>query len=128
MKDRISLKIGKVTFKLAPMTYLHKQELAQCTRLVSGEEHFDLLLAQSIYIKYSLKEVDGLKLYDGSKYELEFEGDYLTDGCVSEILNIEEKEKFCTAAWQLLNGVKELTNPVTGKKLTGVKLEVIQGK
>ena len=128
MNDRVSLKIGKITFKLAPLNYLQKQELAGCSRLISGEEHFDLLKAQSLYIKYSLKEITGLTCYNNEKYELEFDGDFLTDDCLSEILNIEEREKLTVAAWQLLNGIKELTNPLTGKKLAGVKIEVIPGK
>lgn len=128
MSDRISLKIGEVTFKLAPLNYMKKQELSECTKIIDGNEVYDLLKAQFLYIKYSLKEVLGIESYDGKEYKLEFDGDCLTDDCVSEILNVDQKEKLCIAAWQLLNGIKDLKDPETGKKLTGVKMEVESGK
>lgn len=127
MSDRFSLKIGDITFKLAPLSYLQKQSLSECTRVVNGEDVLDLLKAQVLYIKYALKEVDGLEDYAGNKYQLSFDGDVLTDDCVSEILCLEEKEKLTISAWQLLNGLSELKDPVTGKKLSGVKLEVESG-
>lgn len=128
MKDRISFKIGSVSFILSPLSYLQKQELSDCTRMVAGEQHFDLVKAQSLYVKYSLKDIKGLKDYNGEDYKLEFDGDFLTDDCVSEILNLEEREKLTNASWQILNGIKPLEDPVTGKKLAGVKMEIIAGK
>ena len=77
-----------------------------------------------MYIKYSIKGIDGLECYDGEKYELEFINDELTDECVSEILSLEQRNKLTTSAWQLLNGIQELTDPITGEKLEGVELEV----
>ena len=129
MSDRINLAIGGVTFTLAPLNYLQKQELAGCTKMIGGEEHYDLVKAQALYIKYSLKKVAGIEGFDGKEYELEFNGDYLTDDCVSEILNLEIKDKLTTAAWQLLNGVRDLKNPIDGEPLEGVEMEIVgQGK
>ena len=129
MTDRINLKIDEVTFIIAPLSYQRKQELASCTKIVNGEEHFDLLKSQALYIKYSLKDVKGITDVDGKDYELQFEGDCLTDDCVSEILSLEQREKLNIASWQLLNGLNDLKDPVTGDKLEGVELEVLsQGK
>ena len=128
LKDRVKLTIGEVVFTIAPLNYAQKQELSECTRISGGEEVFDLLKAQVLYIKYALKDIDGVEDYNGDKYELEFDGDVLTDDCVSEILCLEQKEKLTIAAWQILNGIQELRDPVTGKKLSGVKLEVESGK
>jgi len=128
IKDRVKLIIGEITFTLAPLNYLQKQELAECTRVVDGEETFDLLKAQVYYIKHSLKAIDGVEDYEGNSYELEFENDALSDDCVSEILCLEEKDRLTISAWQILNGIKELIDPTTGKKLDGVKLEVVSGK
>jgi len=128
IKDKVKLTIGDVIFTLSPLNYMQKQELAECTRIVDGSEVFDLLKAQVYYIKHALKAVDGIEDYNGDKYELEFENDSLTDECVSEILCLEEKEKLTVAAWQILNGIKDLVDPVSGKKLAGVKLEVKSGK
>jgi len=128
LKDRLKLKIDDVTFKLAPLSHLQKQELAGCTKMQNGEEIFDLTRAQALYIKYSLKDIDGVEDYSGEKYELEFDGDVLTDDCVSEVFNLEQREKLNIAAWQLVQGVQELKDPVTGKPLEGVDLEVESGK
>lgn len=127
MKDRVSIKIGSVTFTLAPLNKMHKVGLTQCTRIVKGEETYDLLGAQCYYLKHSLKDVKGLKTYDNEDYELEFEGDCLTDDCVSEILNIGQYSKLTIAAWQILDGIAELKDPITGEKLEGVTLKVIPG-
>jgi len=124
LSDRIKLTIGEVVFTLAPLNHFQKIELANCTTVKNGEDHYDLLRAQALYIKYSIKGIDGLECYDGEKYELEFMNDELTDECVSEILSLEQRSKLTTSAWQLLNGVKELTDPITGEKLEGVELEV----
>ena len=128
IKDRVKLIIGEVTFTLSPLNYMQKQDLAECTRIIDGNEVFDLLRAQVFYIKHALKGIEGVEDYNGDKYELEFENDSLTDECVSEILCLEEKEKLTISAWQILNGIKDLVDPVTGKKLAGVKLEVKSGK
>ena len=125
MSDRISLKIGDITFKLAPITYMRKQELLSCTRRVSGQEIYDSLKAQALYIKYSLKEIEGVQDYNGNEYKLSFEGDCLTDTCVDEVLNLEQRESLTLAAWQLLNGIKDLKNPLSGDELEGVELKVV---
>ena len=128
LSDRIKLTIAEVVFTIAPLNFMQKQELAECTKMQGGEEVFDLLKAQVMYIKYALKDIEGVEDYNGKKYELEFENDQLTDNCVSEILCLEEKEKLTIAAWQLLNGISGLKDPVTGKELEGVELEVVSKK
>lgn len=128
LRDRVNLQIGEVKFTLAPLSHFQKQELAECTRIKDGEEIFDLTKAQALYIKYSLKGIDGVENYDGTKYELEFENGALTDDCVSEVLCIEQKKELLTAAWQILNGIQELIDPVTKKPLEGVDLSVEVGK
>jgi len=129
LSDRINLKIGDVTFVIAPLNHFQKIELSNCTTIKNGEEHYDLLRAQALYLKYAVKDVNGIECYNGEKYELEFNNDELTDNCVSEILSLDQRSKLTTSAWQILNGIKELVDPVTGEKLEGVELEVTsQGK
>ena len=125
LSDRIKLTIGEVVFTIAPLNYFQKIELSNCTMIRNGEDHYDLLLAQSLYLKYGIKGMTGVKDCDGNDYELEFKGDELTDECISEILHLEQRNKLTTAAWQLLNGIQELADPLTGKKLKGVKVEVV---
>lgn len=128
LSDRVKLKIGEITFTIAPLSYMQKQELGSCTRIVKGEEVFDLLKSQALYIKYALKDIDGVVDYNGEKYELSFEGDILTDDCVSEVMSLEENEKFSSVYWQILNGLKEVVDPVSGEKMEGVELKVVSEK
>jgi hypothetical protein len=128
MSDRINLKIGSVTFVLAPLNYLRKQEISACTRLVAGEEHFDLLKAQATYLKYAVKDIIGLTNYNGDEYKPELQGDCLTEDAVSELLNLDQRSDLTTCAWQILNGIQELTDLETGKKMEGVELEVVSQK
>jgi hypothetical protein len=125
LTDRIRLTIGDVVFVLAPLSHFQKIDLSNCTTIRNGEDSYDLLAAQALYIKYSVKSIEGLETYDGNKYELEFNGDELTDNCVSEILSLEQKSTLAISAWQLLSGIKDLVDPTTGEKLEGVELEVV---
>jgi len=125
LTDRIKLTIGDVVFTIAPLNHHQKINLSNCTTVKNGEDHYDLLRAQALYLKYGVKGVEGVVGYDDQPYVLSFEGDELTDDCVSEILGLEQRGKLTTAAWQLLNGVKDLVDPVTGEKLDGVSLEVL---
>lgn len=125
MSDRIVFKIDDLKFKIAPLSNDRKNEIAACMKYQGGEQVYDLLKAQHLYMKYGLKDVEGIETYDGKKYKLEFEGDHLTDECVSEIFYLEQKGKLLTAAWQVLNGITDqLSDPMTGEKLDGVELEV----
>lgn len=128
LKDRIRLSIGELTFTLAPLDRLQKQDLAECNKNVDGKEVFELSKAQHLWMKYSIKEVEGLETYDNKPYELEFDGDYLTDDCVTELFNLEEKETLTNCAWQILNGIQELKDLETGEPLEGVSLEVVPKK
>jgi hypothetical protein len=132
MSDRIKLKIGEIEVVIAPLSFSRKQDFASCTKIVGGKEEYDLGKAQYLYMKYSIKDIKGLENYDGSKYELQFSDESkseLTDECVDELMNIEIKQTLMNAMWQLLNGIQELKDPMTGEKLEGVNLEVMsQGK
>jgi len=128
MTDRVNIKIGEVTFVLAPLSYLRKQEISACTKLIAGEEHFDLLKAQATYIKYAVKDIIGITDYNDEKYTPEMQGDCLTDDAVSEILNLDQRSDLTTASWQILNGIQELTDLETGKPMEGVELEVVSQK
>lgn len=124
LSDRIKLKIDEVTFTLAPLSKAQKLDLANCTKMQDGNEVFELGKAQFLYVKYALKDIDGVETYGGDPYELDFEGDYLTDDCVTEIFCLEQKEKLTNSAWQILNGIKDLVDPSTGEPFEGVSLEV----
>lgn len=129
MKDRIRVKIGDIEFLMAPLSYLHKQEIANCTRNSGGKEIYDFLKAQALHIKYGLKGVKGLKTYDDKDYELQFDGDCLSDECLNEILAIECNDKLSAAAWSILNGYDQEAISNNEKALEGIDIEVVsEGK
>lgn len=117
LSDRMKLKIGEVVFTIAPVSYFVKKEIGECTKIEGGEQVFDLSKAQHLYIKHALKKVEGIEDYEGNPYELEFDGDVLTDDCISELFYMEQREEFLTACWAVLNDFNE------NKKVKGVKFE-----
>lgn len=126
ISDRVKYKIGDVTFHCAPLTKDQKLEIQNCFIEKGKEQKYDLFTAQTLYLKYSLKDIEGVEDYHGEKYSLEFDNSgYITDNCISELLNLEQKSTLLTALWQNLNGYNEdLRDPSTGEKLEGVALEL----
>jgi len=120
MTDRMNIKIGEVVFTISPVNYFVKKEIGEASKIVGGEQTFDLGLAQYIYIKHALKSVSGLIDSDGNEYRLSFEGDTLTDECISELFYMEQREQFLTACWALLNEFSEK------KVIQGVALDLVR--
>jgi hypothetical protein len=127
MKDRVKLKLGKVEFTLKPLNVLEMNEVLSHKEIKAGEEVENVLLSSMAYLKFALKEAKGIKTYSGSDYELEFEGDYLSDNCASELMSLELGAEFYHAVQHLkTNSIpQKLTYFGTDKKLEGVSLKVI---
>ena len=51
LSDRIKLDIGGVVFTIAPLNQFQKINLANCTTIRNGQDHYDLLGAQALYLK-----------------------------------------------------------------------------
>ena len=125
LSDRIKLSIGEISFMLAPLSNDIKREIAGCSTIKNGESIFDYAMAQHVYIKNSVKDISGVETYGGETYKLHFEGDKLTDECVSDIFNLQQKGILVSCAWQLLNGIPDKLTDDNGKPLKGVQLDVI---
>lgn len=127
MSDRIKLSVKDVTFWIAPLSKEQKAEASNCTTIThGGTTTIDLFSAQAVYIKYGLKKVEGLEDHHGNKYKLSFENECLTEDCISEILYLPESEALNNYFWQSLNGLPTtIKDPHTGKKMTGVILDVV---
>jgi len=126
LTDRVKLKVSGVTFYLAPLSNEKKIEISSCTTTVAGEMVTDLARAQHLYIKYSLKDIHGVETYSGDPYKLIFEGDNLTDDCVSEVFNLAQKEELMYIAWQILSGLPEKITGIDDKPVKRTALEVVQ--
>ena len=126
MTDRYVLKVDGVTFTVAPLSKEHKLEISQCGQLEKGQFVQNIFNMQCLYLKYGLKGVSGIKDYNKKEYELTFENNYLSEDCISELLNLPMHGKLMDAAWQILNGVPDkIIDPVSGAALKGVKLEIV---
>jgi hypothetical protein len=130
LSDRIRIKVGDVSFTIAPLNQFQKIEISEQTKMdKGGSEVFDLARAQTLLVKYGLKDIEGVKDANGDDYKLEFDGDCLSDDCVSEVFTIPEKSNYVTAHFQCLNEYPDkLVNPLDGKKLKGVALELVTKK
>lgn len=77
MKDRIKLnyktKDGEVSIIIKPLRYAEKVEINSLQKNVAGELIDDYMAQTYLSLKYSICSVYGLKNYDGSDYELEFD-------------------------------------------------------
>lgn len=121
--DRVKIKIDDVTITVTPFTYEQKIEVQSIMLQAAEGNIIKGIEGAKLALKYSLKEIEGVELMDGSSYELELENGVLTDECVEELLNSEITTKLTLISIALLTGIKsEFLDPQTGKKLEGVSL------
>ena len=120
--DKVPIKIDKIKFYISPLQYSHKEEI-QAELLKAQSDPMAVVRAAKLSIQYSVKGVDGVENVDGSKFELEFENEVLTEQSVSDLLNIDQDDKLSFVCTSFLNGIpKDFIDPVTGEKLKGVSI------
>lgn len=114
--DRIKVQLGELTISLAPLTFREKSAVQDAIQK-------DAMSGSIEAIKFAVKDIEGLCNVDGSKYELQFDGDKLSDETVDDLSNIGGIESLFIAALNLMNSVpNEFVNPMTGKKLEGIEI------
>ena len=119
--DRIPVKIDTLTFKISPLSFDQKAEIQ--AMLISGDA-MSVVKAAKTSVKYAVKDVTGVENADGSKYQLEFEGEVLADHCVDDLLNIDQDDKLSLVCTSFLNGIpKDFVDPQTGKKISGITIQ-----
>ena len=123
--DRIKVNIHDMCFSLSPLTISQKREIQG--HLYQAVKEQDLLSAQEaamLSIKYSVKSVKGLYDQNNEEYQLEFDGGFLSDNCVQDLMNIESNETLANVCNSLLYGIQNpLVDPLTGKEIQGVSFE-----
>ena len=124
-KDRVAVSIEGIKLKLAPLTFAAKMEIND---VLVGSDENDLaasMKASKIAIACAVKELDGIETIEGEKYELEFDGDKLSEECVDDLLNLEICPKLMVACTSLLGGIPhEIVDPATGKPMEGVEIKM----
>lgn len=116
--DTFDIKVGNVVFKISPLDYKVKSDMQ--ASVMAGKPMDAAVMA----LKHSVKDVEGLNLPDGSKYELEKDDSgLLTENGINDLLNIPEAAKLNIIAVSLIHGIPEgeFIDPDTGKPMDGVK-------
>ena len=126
MSDRITLTIKGIIFKLSPLSFAQKGEIHTCTKMNGGVEEQDTIRMTFLAVKYTVKAVSGIIDSNGEKYELEFDGDILSDDCVNDLLNLEICQEVGIAALNFLNGVPRKICDQFQKEIPGVTLSFPQ--
>ena len=123
--DRINVNIEELKLKIAPLSFAAKMEINDILVGASEEDLGASMKASKIAIAYAIKEIKGIETLEGDEYELEFDGDKLSDECVDDLLNLEHCPKLMIVCSGLLAGVpNEILDPATGKKLEGVEIKM----
>lgn len=124
VSDRIEIKVHDVTFKVSPLTRKQKIDVIQCTFNKESDSYTNLEEMIFRLVRYTVKEVTGgLEDVDGKKYELEMDGDVLSEDCVNDLLNLQIGKEIRLIGQQLAKGIPDMfTDPETGEKLDGVEI------
>jgi len=117
--DRVKFKIDEVEFTIAPLSYRDRIELSTSVKSASGEVVSNYLEQTLMMIKKCLKNISGLKDHDDKDYNLDFDGEELTNDCSDELLMCFQNSKAITALVQSsmgnIEGVEGVEFSVLGK-------------
>lgn len=121
-KDRIKIKMDDVVVSISPLTYEQKKVVQEMLVKAQGKESL-YMDASYTAIRFAVKDISGLTNANGEKYELEFEENILTEGCMDDLLNIEITSRMNAICMALVNGMPDcIINPETGEKMEGVEI------
>jgi len=128
LSDRFKIKMEGVTVIVAPLSGRQKLEMTSMIKQQNdGKFYIDKASQEHFFIKHSIKEIQGLKDYDGVDYTLDFDGDCLSDTCGEELLSFLVNTYFTVANAQVLKGVfGEVINPMSGEPIKGIVVERIE--
>lgn len=130
LEDRFKISMNGVTFTVAPLSGRQKLEMTSMIRQhPDGKLYLDKPSQELYLVKHSVKSVEGLKDFDDQNYELEFNGNELSDDCAEELLSFLANTWFTVANTQAIRGeFGPVINPIDGKALEGIEVERVKGK
>lgn len=121
--DLIKVEMEDMIFSFSPLTMAQKQTLFEEAQNIRENPMHALIFSKKL-LKACLKKVEGIQLSDGSEYTLEFDGDFVADSCLDDLMNLERIDTIVTVAGSLLQKVPSsaIINPKTGLPIEGVTL------
>ena len=106
LTEKIKYKIGEIEISISPLDLHDKTTLH--SHMIKGQsgDVAALMAGSTFAIKAAVKSVSGLEDANGP-YEVKFDesGKYLTEECVSELLNISESNQMISLCASLMAGV-----------------------
>lgn len=137
--DRVKLTIGEITLTLSPLTYGQKIEAGALTRTQKGGvQRVDMAKLAHLFVKCTVKGIKGVQNADKSEFELDFEEkdfeerlgkkttSVLTDECAEDLIEgLDINPNITLIASQLITKIPDYIEDAGGKKIKGVKLELV---
>lgn len=121
--DKIPVKIGDIVVTISPLSRGQKQEILSLSKNSSGileENAFDM---SALALKYSVKNIKGLKNLDGSDYNLKLdESGFVSDESIDDLFNIEENIKLIQVMGALTQGFNRISL-ISGVEIQGDSVE-----
>lgn len=118
--DVIKVKVHDIEVHLNPLTHHQKNSIQSL--LVAGNVD-SLMAGATMAVKCAVKDVKGLKLPDGSDYQLQFDNGQISDECMDDLMNIKCQSELSAICIAMVNGIPdEFINPETGEVFKGVKI------
>ena len=113
--DRVAIKIGDITVKIAPLSMIQKSNVQSV--LIEAQKANDIQKANEallLSLKYCVKEIKGLQDTGGNDYQLQFENNELTDSCISDLMNMEHGNELLQACAAFVAGIPKSFDNIPG--------------
>jgi len=124
--DRIPVSIGDCEFVFAPISQSQKIQLTQRFQGLQPDDVAASIDMSKELLKQVIKDVKGIFLSDGSKWEVEFDAGQISSNSLDEILSLECAGDLLKVAGQFLARVPregKLIDPSTGEPMAGVEVK-----
>ena len=124
LTDKIPVKIGDITISISPLSTIQKAEIQglMLKTVKDPENTLPAMQASNLCVKYSLKEIKGVEMADGTSFGLQFEDGVLTDDCVEQLNNSELGTLLHQTCLNLLKGIPNTFVDEYGNELKGVEM------
>jgi hypothetical protein len=127
--DLIPIKIGSAIFKVSPLDFGQKMELQETYSKEKGTVVQYALDKLKLLFKYSIKDVQGVKLASGGDYKVSFdENGHLDEQCIEDMCNIGCGTELSTVLWGFVKrGFGGKPVDVEGNIIEGIELMPAEG-
>lgn len=119
--ERIPFQVGDLTFELTQLTEGQKLNLISLLSEAEKSPEAGMKAAKQA-LKYSVKGVSGIKLSDGSEFQVELENGVLTDRSASALMNLRGIGKIQALCLGFLTGFEGECVDAAGNPIPGVSL------